>query len=400
MTALSRRTLRRTAVVLSALFLSSGLAACEKDDTVQRLVLDALDRSMASPRAFVHVDQDLNHTTTVSGELADSLRYRMLLNVDGKPIWQQVVRDDAVADLFLDTSQIATYAGAGSSPAVNVVTDYQKLAPTIPKEVPPPPFGMLPKTQPLTPSLALSALQQGKWVLDKAGAPVLPTVGTSNEVLATSPFLRPLLMLAAVRQEVDKVEPTGIKKYSEDDLSPMFKPKDDPFPKPGPGEDRYDLAQAPLPEITATSAGSRPDAPGDASLRKIAIYIKDGRVVAVRESYDILDRLEDLARLYQVPLELNKSLGTVTQQRIGQLLVQLVQAERPTPFRVREEHLLITYPTVAPRITLPAPYVAADLSLFPGQGRPEPAAEADDTAGNTGADAAADTGTDPAAGTG
>ena len=378
MSLLSRRQVRRTAIVLVCCALSTGLSGCKKDDSTQRLVLAALDRALASPRTFIHVDQDLDHRTTVSGQIADSLRYRLLLNVDGLPIWQQVVRDDAVADLFLNPASVTTYAGAGSSPAVDVVTDYQDLYRLLPesarRQIPPPPLNQLPHTQALQPSLALAALQKGKWVVDKSGAPVLPTLGTSAEKLATSPFLRPMLMLEAVRSEVDGLDPKGIKKWTKDDLSPAFKPKDDPFPKPGPGEDRYDVFQAPLPQITATSKGSRPDPPSDDALRKLAIYIKDGKVVAIRENYDILDRLEDLARLYQIPLQLKTATGTVTEQRIGQLIVELVQASRPVPFRVHEEELLLSYPATRPDIELPSPAIPADLSLLPGQGKAEESA--------------------------
>ncbi|MCW2544231.1 MAG: hypothetical protein JWM40_1783 [Frankiales bacterium] len=369
MNRLMRRTLRRTAVVVAVCVMATGMSACKKDDSTKRLVLKALDRAIATPHTFVHVDEDLNHKTTVSGQLADSLRYQLLLNVDGKPVWQQVVRDDAVADLFLDPKQVTTYAGAGSSPAVNVVSDYQMLARFLPKNVPPPPFDKLPRTKPIQPTLALLALQQGKWVVDKVGAPVIPNIGTAAEQLATTPFLRPLVMLSAVRDEVDKLEPQWIKKYSKDDLSPFFKPKDDPFPQPSAGVDRYDVSQAPLPPITATSRNSRPEPPDMTSLRKLAIYMKDGKVVQIRENYDVLDRLQDLARLYQIPLQLNSSLGTETQQRIGQIMVELIQTSQPVPYRVHEEQLLLTYPDSRPVISLPSPAVAADLSLFPGQGK-------------------------------
>lgn len=368
MSSLSRRALRRTAMGLVLAAVSGGLSGCKQDDTVQRLVLDAFDRSIAAPRSFLFVDQDLTHKTAVSGAIADSQRYKLLLTVDGKSTWQKVVRDDSVADLFLDPSKVATYAGSGSSPAVDVVTDYQSLQSLLPKDVPPPPFGMLPKTEVLKPSLALAALQQGKWVLDRSGAPTLPTVGTSTEALATTPFLRPLLMLDAIRDEIAKAPAQVIKRYTKDDLSPTFKPKDDPFPKPGPGEERYDVRQGDLPQLTATSKGSKPDPPPDFSLRKLAVYVRDGKVVAVRENFDLLDRLQDLARLYQVQLQLKESAGTVTEQRIGQLIVQLAQAERPVPFRVHEEQMLLSYPADPPAVELPSPVVEADLSLLPGQG--------------------------------
>ncbi len=369
MSCFSRRLIRRTAAVLAVATLTAGLSGCgSKNDVDLKAVLAAIDASIASPRTFVHIDQGLSAKTVVSGEIADSLRYRLLLTVDGTPTWQKVVKDDAVADLFLDPSKVSEYAGAGSSPAVQVVSDYQVIAPFVPKEVPPPAFAQLPKTEPVEPSLALAALQAGKWVLDPEGAPVLPSVGTAAEQLATTPFLRPLLMMQAVRAEVDQTQYQFVKKYNKDDLSPLFKPQDDPFPQPQDGEIRYDVGQAPLPVIDAKSRDNRPDPPGDTALRKLAVYVRDGKVVAIRENYDILDRLEKIAQLYQIPLVLDKSAGTVTQQRIGQLLINLIQPEKPVPYRVHEEQLLIKYPDSRPEITLPKPAVKADLSLLPGEG--------------------------------
>ena len=369
MSCLSRRALRRTALLLVFTATAAGLTSCKKDDLIQRSVLDAIQSTIASPRTFVFVDQDLTHRTTVSGQVADSLRYRLLLNVDGRPIWQQIVKDDAVANLFVDRSQVATYTGAGSSPAVDVVSDYALMRAFLPRGVPAPPLGGLPHTQTLSPSLALLSLQAGLWVIDPRGAPILPTVGTSGDKIATTPFLRPLLMLAAVYDEVHAIDPDSIKKWSPDDLSPTFKLADDPFPKPEAGVSRYDVKEAPLPQITATSKGSRPDPPGDDALRKLAIYLKDGKVVAIRENFDILDRLQDMARLYQIPLQLNTATGTVNEQRIGQLMVELIQAGRPVPYRVHEEQLLVSYPPTAPTIDLPKPAVTADLAgVLPGQG--------------------------------
>ena len=380
MTRFPRRAVRRTAIALAAATLMSGLSGCgSKNDVDLKAVLAAIDASIASPRTFVHIDQGLNAKTVVSGEVADSLRYRLLLTIDGKPTWQKVVKDDAVAELFLDPSKVSEYAGAGSSPAVQVVSDYQVIAPFLPKEVPPPAFAQLPKTQPVEPSLALAALQAGKWVIDPKGAPTLPTVGTSAEKLATTPFLRPLLMLQAVRAEVDQTQYQFVKKYSKDDLSPLFKPEDDPFPLPEAGEIRYDVGQPPLPAVDATSQDSRPKAPEDVSLRKLAVYVRDGKVTAIRENYDILDKLEKIAQLYMIPLKLDKSAGTVTQQRIGQLLINLIQAEKPVPYRVHEEQLLLKYPDTRPEITLPKPAVEADLSLLPGEGARGSADKADES---------------------
>lgn len=364
------RTRRVVAAGLAGAALLTSLSACgRKNDNDQRAVLAAIDKSINSPRTFVHIDQGIENRSVVSGQVADSLRYRLLLTLNGKPTWQQVVKDDAVADLFLDPSKVAVYAGAGSSPAVDVVSDFQVIKPFLPPQVPTPTFDRLPKTTPIEPSLALAALQAGKWVVDPDGAPVLPNVGSAAEQLATTPFLRPLLMLQAVRAEVDGVDFMSVVKFRKESLTPVFKPEDDPFPEPQPGEVRYDIRQAPLPAITATSQNSRPDPPPEAALRKLAVYVKDGRVSAIRENFNILDRLEDIARLYMVPLKLDKSAGTVTQERIGQLLINLIQTEQPVPYRVHEEQLLLTYPDTRPVITLPKPAVEADLSLLPGQGR-------------------------------
>lgn len=361
--------MRRLALLpVVGLLAGLGLAACGSNNSDQQAVLAALDASLASARTFVFVDQDLQHRTTVTGTIADSFRYSMLLSVDGVPQWQEVVRDNAVADLFSGPAALAHYAGAGSSPAEDVVADYASLRPLLPSGIPTPNFSMLPRTQVVDPSLGLRALQEGKWVVDPTGAPALPTTGNDTQALLTDPFTEPLIFLAAVRQTIDLSSPQDVKLFRPASLTPTYKPGDDPFPPPGPGVKRYDLVEPGLPVLGPTSLGSKPSPPTNADFRKLAIYVQNGKVIAVREDYDTLDRLQKLARNYQIPLKLSAAAGPVLEDRIGELITELVQPQASVPFRVHEETMLLSYPATPPPITLPSPAVTASLSFLPGQG--------------------------------
>ncbi|MHB8341956.1 MAG: hypothetical protein ACYDB7_12415 [Mycobacteriales bacterium] len=363
--------MRRLALVpVVALLAGLGLSACGSNNSDQQAVLAALDASLASARNFVFVDQDLVHRTTVTGEVADSFRYSMLLSLDGATQWQEVVRDNSVADLFSGPAALTRYAGAGSSPADDVLADYASLRPLLPAGIPTPNFSMLPRTQVVDPSLGLRALQAGKWVVDPTGAPTLPSIGNDSQQLLTDPFTEPLVFLAAVRQTIDLSPPYFVKLFRPASLTPTYKPGDDPFPPPGPGVKRYDVVEPALPTLSASSLGSKPAPPTNADFRKLAIYVQGGKVVAVREDYDTLDRLQKLARNYQIPLKLSAAAGPILEDRIGELITELVQPTAPVPFRVHEETMLLSYPATPPPITLPNPAVTASLSFIPGQGPP------------------------------
>lgn len=364
--------MRRAAAILAGgLVLAALLGACGSNDQAKQAVLSAIARSLASPRHFVYVDQDLDHRTSVSGELDDALRYEMLLSVDGRPQWQVVVHDDGVADLFPRGTDVARYVGKGWAPQVDVLADVAAIRPLLPKSLPAPSYASLPPlvAAAAPASGAVSALEAGRWVLDPTGAPPPATLAEPSSVVNGDPFYAPEVMLQGVAAEVTDLQANQVVRFEPGSLTPTYKATDDPFPPPGRGIVRYDIAEPSLPPPGPPTASGTPPAPDSSYFEKTAVYVAGGRVVEVAENWDVLDRLQQLVKMYRVPLRIDRQAGPSVEERLGQLIVETLQGATATvPFRVHSETMLIRYAKSPPRISLPSQAVVANLSVLPGQG--------------------------------
>lgn len=366
------RARRLTCAALVIGLLGAGLSACQANNIYRTAALRALNATIDSSYRFTFVDQDLLGHTTVTGEVADAYRYEMLLAVDGTPEWEEVVRDDAVADYFPDPAAVRTYAGAGYAPEDDVVGVFDQLRPFLSKAQ----VALLtaqyrqvvPAAQSIAPSLALAALEKGKWVEDPTGAPAVPTLSEATTALRSDPFYEAQILLQQALADVTQASASEVVLYRADSTSPAYKPGDNPFPPPGPGVQEYDVVEPALPSAQLAGQNGLPPPPGNSSFRKLAIYVSHGRVVAIRLDYDVLDRLAQVAQLYHVPLHINRSDGVEFEEEVGQLLVDSLQGRTQDPFRVHEETMLFSYPASPPVITLPSPVVKASLSIIPGQG--------------------------------
>lgn len=369
------RRARLIALVPAVALCLPGLVGCSnKNEGPKKLVMAALNATLRTPRAFTYVDQDLAATTTVTGQVADDNRYQLLLSGQDGPVWQQVAVDDAIADYFPATAAVATYSGAGSSPALNVLKTYASIRSLLPPAIAQRADAVyatkLPRAVAVPNSLALAALRAGKWVLDPLGAPKAanPNAADADKQALANPFFGAQTELARARDIIQATDFFKIKEYRAGDLAPTYKRTDDPFPAPGPGVHRYDLKQPDLPTAGLNTATGVPAPPSEDVFRKLAIYIQDGRVIAVRINEDVLDRLNDVSQLYRIPLHLKKDVGVELEEAIGQVTIDLLQGAKDTvPFRVHQETLLMTFPKNPPAIALPAVAVRAPLTLLPGQ---------------------------------
>lgn len=365
---------RAVRILLAGCCAGAALAGCTKGVNADRAAaLAAVANTMGSGYDFVFNDTDLVGTDTVAGQVDDSYRYRLLLSVDQAPVWEMVVRDDAVADYFPDRAAVLTYSGSGYAPEDDLPIIFNELRSLIPpaeqrslemiyRQA------TLPQVSPAA-SLALAALRAGKWVLDPTGAPALPTLGGEAVGERATPFYVPLVLLQQVQSYLQAAPPGAVVRYSADSTTPAYKPNDDPFPPPGPGVIRYDMVEDPLPGPQLGSASGLPPPPANADFRKVAIYVKDNRVVALRVDYDILDRLAKVAASYRIPLQLQRSAGAQLEEATGQLLVDSLQGQNQTPFRVHELTMLFSYPAQLTSIQLPTPAVTAPLAgVLPEQG--------------------------------
>lgn len=372
-----RQRVAALATVAGLVLLTGGLAGCGSDTSAAKTaVLAAIDRTLTSPRTFTFVDHDLVNTTTTTGAIADDQRYQLLLSSNGNPQWQLVVKDDAVADYFPQRTAAAVYTGSGYGPENDVAATFSQvrslLPPDIAAQVQQIYAHVLPSPRPVSRSLALASLQAGKWVLDATGAPtsVAGHAATTEKQVTSSPFYEPMVLLQDLQRRVTQLPGYQVHQWQKGDLSPTFKATDDPFPAPGPGEKRYDLRQAPLPTAGFNTARGIPPPPSNDAFLKIAVYVRDGRLSAVRYNYDVLDRLDDVVKAYKLPAKLSAAVGVELEEQAGQVVVDLLQGQQQTvPFRVHEETMLLSYPATPPDIQLPSPAVTADLSsVIPGQG--------------------------------
>lgn len=369
------------AALLAAVPVLSGCGS--NTGAAKNAVLAAITRTLDSARTFTFVDHDLVNTTTVSGSIEDDQRYALLLATQGVPQWQMVARDDAVADFFSQRSAVDVYTGSGYGPEDDVQTAFQQVRPLLPASTNDTIAGMyatkLPRPTVLGASLGLAALRAGKWVIDPAGAPHgFGGVADAGKQSMTNPFFEPMTLLQDLQQRVQMTNRLYIRLWQKNDLQPVFKATDDPFPAPMAGEARYDLYEQPLPTNSFNTARGIPRAPTNDEFLKVAVYVRDGRVSAVRYNYDVLDRLDQVVKAYKLPAKFGKSVGVNLEEHVGQVVVDLLQGQaEPLPFRVHEETMLLGYPASPPQIVLPGPAVTASLAgVLPNQGNasPNPAA--------------------------
>lgn len=342
---------RRAAPVLGLCVLVPLLSACQSTYHLAQQVQGEINATYAAPKQFVWVDQTLSGTATVSGLWNDPYRYSVLYSQDATPVWEEVVHDDAVADRILDVSPAAAYAAA---------------------------HGGLAKIAPLGAHLTganagtVDALLTRNWVEDPTGAPAVPTVGNEQEAERSDPFYAPLIFLQDVSNLINNSDQSEVRQWRQNDVTPVYKPTDDPFPPPAAGDVRYDVYEPPLPVLTSNSPSATPPPPSSADFTKIAIYVRGARVVEVRMVVDPLDVLGTLVTNYH--LSLPKGLSTRGKELWAQAAIaRLTRATSLIPFRVQQITYIASDIGQPISISLPPKPVIGSLSgILPGQGGGQP----------------------------
>lgn len=339
---------RRLGLVMIVLLSGTGMAACGEKDEIEKALLANIDRTARLSGRFAYLDEDLSGTRIeVVGLIEDDLRYKARLLLDGEPIWNEVVSDDAVADQFLQPEKVLEFSfdaarrvnagGPGAPPG--------EAAPTGSAPAGAVPFGAegtpdletLINVVPPTVQLQLKALFERRWVVDPFGAPSLVVAASDRRVLGTDPFFDALTVFDYTRKAVDAAE--EVVKYDKESLEPTYKPEDDPFPKPDKdaGVARYDLKEPPLPTNAASSTGAvrQIQPPTAVHFRKMAIYVKGNRVIEIREEIDIQRKLKDFARNYDV--KFRKGMSAEGQVEFAlEKINELNRATTNPPLRVRQ----------------------------------------------------------------
>ena len=322
---------------LALLVAAPLLTSCQSSDTLGRTIHADIARTLAASRQFVWTDRELGFTQTVSGEYYDAYRYHLLYVADGLPTWEEVVRDDAVADRILNPGALARYWAS------------QRARVQIPAS-----------------SVAVDALAARQWVVDSTGAPSVPTVGQELGEFKTDPFDPALLFLNDVDYLITQAPPPEVREYHPDDVTPVYKPTDDPFPPPakGSGIVRYDVYEQPLPVLGNASPGAVPAPPTASNFTKIAVYVKNGMVVEIRLTTDPVDQLQALVNNYH--LALPKGLSVQGQEAFAQAAIRRLTRNQPGEplFLVRQETLVIQPLSAGTGISIPAGAVPGKLTFL------------------------------------
>lgn len=385
---------RRIAVALTAVCASASLAACGGPDEGP---VDELRAAIAAteklPHRFEYLEEELieGETNRVTGVVEDDFRYRVRLEVDGRPAVDEVVVDDAVADRFYRLESL------------------RKML----RETPVEPAATPLSDEYASPQQVRQALTRSAWVLDPYGAPPLfDNVANEERQLGDDPIVDAQTVFAYVNQ-IARTQ--FVVKFNEDSLD--YRPREDPFPKPAKDSDvvRYDFVRANVPKPADGAASGRQAVPGAPSFRKMSIYVKDGRVIRVLELIDVVDRLDDIQRNYDV--ELTGSTTDKVKTAIDAInAVRRGQGERQN-IRVRKLDYKLVDLGEPQSVRLPEPQVTGSLALLENRGKvkagsttgapaaTDPAASDPDSTDPAAADpaasdpAAADPATSPAPGT-
>jgi len=310
---------------------ATGACGSSKRSDAQ-VLRSLLAATAAAPRAFVYEETTPTSTLAVRGRVEDDLRYKATVSVAGIPAFEEVVADDALADRVV----------AGSSDAFLLRSPASTSPP-----VPP-------------------ALAEGRWVVDRYGAPSLLTSARERHPVGEDPIYDALTVLRYVDGAM--TQSLGARKFNPDSLD--YHPNEDPFPAPkrGSGIVRYDLPPPRLPRSSdvSTSGASRQTIPDTPNFRKLSVYVKGGRVIQILEQIDLRPRLRDLDRDYalKIPPGTPEERASVALERLNAVR----RAAGGQPIRVRE--LTVSFVDVGrgEPISLPEDAVEGDLSLFVHRG--------------------------------
>ncbi|MBV9665405.1 MAG: hypothetical protein JOZ37_15660 [Actinobacteria bacterium] len=332
------------------------LAACGgHHQTDAEKLRAAMARTSLLSRQFVYSDVTGNTRTEVKGLIADDFRYKAATTINGLPIWEEVVDDDAIADRALSNAAFAVFGRQAAPAAQGSSAPAQSVSASQPVESPS-----------LTPQVR-DALLAHRWVLDSTGAPSLLPSATEHHPLGADPVFDALTVFRYVDQSIR--EAFQVKKFNADSLD--YKPSEDPFPKPKKhsGVSRYDFERPRLPrpqDISGASANQR--IPTAANFRKMAVYVKDGRVIQVLEQIDVVSRLEELQRNYNVKIP--SSLPSAQRVKIAIDAINAVRAAQGSDvIRVRTMSLQLVDLGKPVTVALPTDAVDGSLSAFENRGR-------------------------------
>ena len=326
-----RRARRYGVVALALVCVSALVTGCSRDRGDKPLVRAAIDRTERLSRQFRYIDRATPATTEVRGVIEDDFRYKARMLIGGQAVLDEVGSDDTLADRVIDPGQLAVLLRSPSSAAANQ-------------------------------GPVLTALATQHWVIDPVGAPSTIRSADDKRKQGDDPVYDALTVLEYVRQAVEASP--FVKRFQKDALEPIYKTSEDPFPKPATGArtQRYDLKEQPLPSRSGVSQTGGQQVPTIENFRKMAIYIRDGRIIEIREVIDVQAKLKELIRNFGLPSSITvaDALRGINGVRRGQ---------GSDPIRARALTLQFTNLGQDQPVELPSDAVQGSLALLRFRGR-------------------------------
>lgn len=281
------KTRRLLKVALASVALVPALAACSSEKTGFDEVQEAIDASRLEPARFVYtVSTPEDGSFQVQGLVEDDFRYKARLFRGEEAVFDEVVRDDAIAVRFIAPSLLGAFIDNEQRDRAELDTDLRGVN-------------------------VVDALSAKRWVLDPAGAPSPTDPSRAVRNIGKDPVFDALGLFAYVEQAMNEAE--EVHRWSSDDLNPAYRASEDVFPRPDEdsGVERFDLRREGLPPIAVTTGAADDDRPATKHFRKMAIYVKDGRILRVMERVevtgtagdDFVDYLTEFAEQVGVPEE-------------------------------------------------------------------------------------------------
>jgi hypothetical protein len=258
-------TKRLLALVVAVGVLASG-AACSRKNEDKEALLKLMIASAHRSGVFRYSDEtpttrfEKGSLVQVRGLIEDDFRYKARLTVDGADAIDEVVNDDALAVRFLEPSFVDKFTSREGDRDTR------------------------------------AQLAARYWVTDPVGAPSIGDAAVTDRLIGIDPIVDSLSVVDYVQDAISASR--GVAKFNTEALD--YRPAEDPFPRPAPGSGvvRWDLHPPDMPRADALETGQ-----GNASLarapvfRKMAVYVKNGKVVQIREQvaakFDLLEKFHD-----------------------------------------------------------------------------------------------------------
>lgn len=285
--------MKRIVSVLATACLLLPLAACGDEEEVKDEVIAALRATKDLSYRFQYEDDRPEifaldgpkpaQKVGVSGIVEDDFRFKARVDFNGNDGFDEVVSDDTLAMRFIDPSRLSNYVNKEKVEEENKPTELAGIT-------------------------SLEVLQSRRWVVDSAAAPAIAAGSSSDKQLGTDPVLDAVTVLAYVERAVGQA--ASVQRFDPESITPAYSSSEDTFPKPerNSGVTRYDLRRPKLPAPGGQLQTSESAFPGTQHFRRMAIYVKDGKVVQVREATDARGKFaRDLVRFVRTALRETKA---------------------------------------------------------------------------------------------